>query len=188
MQTALDLFHRSSFKGTSLNQIVAAAETTKGALFHHFKGKNELGYAIVDELLGAMMDAYWVIPLANSTDPVTDILGILAQMGKECHGDPEHFASGCPMNNLSQEMSSSDETFRLRLGAIYDRWEGAIAKAIASGIKAGNVRTDVDPIAFASILVALFEGAIGMIKVKQSPEHYGNMEKGIRSLLESIRN
>jgi len=32
----------------------------------------------------------------------------------------------CPMNNLSQEMSLADESFRLRIEAIYQDWRNAI--------------------------------------------------------------
>ena len=39
---ALERFARQGYSGTSLDEIVAAARVTKGALYHHFKGKQEL--------------------------------------------------------------------------------------------------------------------------------------------------
>ena len=49
--TAFNEFYRHGFQGGSINRIVADAGITKGALFHHFAGKNELGYHVVDEVM-----------------------------------------------------------------------------------------------------------------------------------------
>ena len=42
VDAALALFARQGYAGTSLDEIVAAARVTKGALYHHFKGKQDL--------------------------------------------------------------------------------------------------------------------------------------------------
>jgi AcrR family transcriptional regulator len=39
---AMQLFAQQGYAGTSLDQIVADARVTKGALYHHFKGKQDL--------------------------------------------------------------------------------------------------------------------------------------------------
>jgi AcrR family transcriptional regulator len=42
VEVALELFAEKGYAGTSLDEIVAGARVTKGALYHHFKGKQEL--------------------------------------------------------------------------------------------------------------------------------------------------
>jgi AcrR family transcriptional regulator len=42
VDVALELFGRQGYAGTSLDEIVAGARVTKGALYHHFTGKQEL--------------------------------------------------------------------------------------------------------------------------------------------------
>jgi AcrR family transcriptional regulator len=44
---ARELFATQGFVGTSLDEIVAGAEVTKGALYHHFRGKQDLYAAVV---------------------------------------------------------------------------------------------------------------------------------------------
>jgi AcrR family transcriptional regulator len=51
LEAAFQEFYHHGFQGGSLNRIADAAGATKGALFHHFDGKNALGYAVVDEVL-----------------------------------------------------------------------------------------------------------------------------------------
>ena len=187
LATALDLFHRGSFKGTSLNQVVEQAGITKGALFHYFKGKNELGYAVVDECIRQHIEEMWVEPLATSVDPITDVAMILKKLDTLMEEHPEIVECGCPLNNLAQEMSAQDEGFRDRLVALYDMWEGALEKALRAGIDAGNVKPEADPKPTAAAIVALLEGSIGMIKVNRTEVYISTIEKGLRIFLSGLR-
>jgi TetR/AcrR family transcriptional regulator, transcriptional repressor for nem operon len=45
------------FHGASLGVILARAEVTKGAFFHHFASKLAFGYSLVDEVLAEMIAA-----------------------------------------------------------------------------------------------------------------------------------
>lgn len=187
LRTSLELFHRGSFAGTSLNQIVAVAGITKGALFHYFKGKNELGYAVVDEALRKTIHEHWIKPLENSDDPIHDIQKILELFAQEMERSPEMLECGCPLNNLAQEMSAIDQSFRLRMSRIYEEWEEAIELSFKAGIEAGNVRGDIDPAGSAKVMVAMLEGSIGMMKVHQSREHAEKIWIGFMQYLTSLK-
>ena len=73
LQVAMEEIHMHGFQGVSLNKIVEKAGVTKGALFHHFKGKSELGYAVVDEVISKEINEFWINPMSNSVDPVGDL-------------------------------------------------------------------------------------------------------------------
>lgn len=51
MQAALDLFSTQGYTNTSVQQIVAAAGVTKGAMYHYFTSKDDLLFAIYERLL-----------------------------------------------------------------------------------------------------------------------------------------
>jgi TetR/AcrR family transcriptional regulator, transcriptional repressor for nem operon len=187
LATALDLFHRGSFKGTSINQVVEQAGITKGALFYYFKGKNELGYAVVDECIRQHIVEMWVEPLSTSVDPITDVSNILKKLDTLMEECPEIVECGCPLNNLAQEMSAQDEVFRERLLVLYGMWEKALEKALRAGIDAGNVRPEAEPKATAAAIVAILEGSIGLIKVNRTAEYIGTIEQGLRIFLTSLR-
>jgi TetR/AcrR family transcriptional regulator, transcriptional repressor for nem operon len=56
LDAAFAEFYRNGFQAGRLNHILAVAAVTKGALFHHFpRGKQELGYAVVDEIIEPLM-------------------------------------------------------------------------------------------------------------------------------------
>jgi len=160
LQAAFDEFHRHGFQGGSVNQIVESAGTTKGALFHHFGNKNELGYAVVNELIEPRIKQRWFDPLAESVDPIADLKRLLRQAMKEDVAEAR-YVQGCPLNNLAQEMSPLDDGFRKRLDHLYATWRKRYADALAAGIKAGKVRKGVSPQKVASLLVATQMGIWG---------------------------
>ncbi len=169
LQAAFDEFYRNGFQGGSLNRIVDEARTTKGALFHHFKGKKDLGVAVVREVIQPDFKQQWSDPLAHSSDPITDLKRIFRQCAKTKIANGG-LVYGCPLNNLAQEMSPLDEKFRQSLEKIYVAWRETMAAAFARGIKAGKVRKDVSPRKVAAFIVAAQAGMAGTAKNTQNEE------------------
>ncbi|MEO5816332.1 MAG: TetR/AcrR family transcriptional regulator [Gemmatimonadaceae bacterium] len=160
-------FYRNGFQGGSLNQIVEAAGSTKGAIFHHFAGKQDLGYAVVDEIIEPLLMERWLAPLKGSTDPIADLKASFRKFVKE-DIDNGAWIQGCPLNNLAQEMSPLDDGFRSRIDKLYTAWRKGFATALTDGVKAGTVRKDITPRAVAAMLVAGQMGIWGTGKSSQS--------------------
>src|SRR5262245_49741827 len=160
LRAAFEEFYKNGFQGGSLNRIVDQAGTTKGALFHHFAGKNELGYAVVEEVVQPRLKARWFDSMANSIDPIADMKRSLRQFMKE-EIETGRMIQGGPLNNPAQEMSPLDEGFRKRIEKVYAMWRERVEAAFARGIKAGNVRKDTSPRNVAAFIVAAQTGIIG---------------------------
>lgn len=156
-------FYKNGFQGGSLNHIVETAGATKGALFHHFAGKQELGYAVVDEIIAPLLMQRWLDPLVESTDPVAELKRAFRKFIKE-DIDSGAWLQGCPMNNLAQEMSPLDEGFRVRIDKLYTLWRKRLTAAVTTGIKAGKIRSDVTPRNVAALVVAAQMGIWGTAK------------------------
>ena len=170
LEASYSEFYRNGFQGGSLNRIVTAAGITKGALFHHFSGKNQLGYAVLEEFLAPAVNHWWVEPLLNTEDPVPALQKILQRFIKKIEDEnPEtgFLFNGCPICNFAVEMSPLDEGFRSRLGKIYDLWRAAIRDALLRGQKTGTVRQDADASEEAAFLVASLAGTSSLGKVEQ---------------------
>src|SRR5882724_123791 len=121
LHAAFEEFYKNGCQGGSLNHIVDVAGTTKGALFHHFEGKNDLGYAVVEEIVQPHIKQQWLDPLADSIDPIQDLKITLQNFTKRASSKGE-IARGCPLNNLAQEMSPLDEQLRARIQKVYTMW------------------------------------------------------------------
>src|SRR5512140_1013253 len=77
LQAAFREVYRSGFQSASLDAILAAAGVTKGALYYHFKSKEALGYAVVEEIIAPDLRAKWLRPLLNGKDPIDTLIGIV---------------------------------------------------------------------------------------------------------------
>jgi len=186
LDAAFDEFYKNGFQGGSLNRIVDEARTTKGAVFHHFKGKKDLGYAVVREVIHPHFTQQWSDPLARSTDPITDLKRVFRQCAKRAIADGG-LVHGCPLNNLAQEMSPLDLKFRKSLENTYVAWRETVASAFARGIKAGKVRKDVSPQKVAAFIVAAQAGMAGTAKNSQDEALLSQTSQALFDYLDSLK-
>ena len=183
---AFQEFHKNGFQGGSLNHIIESANTTKGALFHHFAGKDQLGYAVLEEIIEPHLREQWFDPFAKSEDPIADLKRTVQQCTAKCRQSGV-LEKGCPLNNLAQEMSPLDENFRQRIEKVYAAWRDCLERAFARGIKAGTVRKDVSPRNVAAFIVAAQTGIIGTSKNAQSEELMKRAGEAFFEYLDSLR-
>lgn len=186
LAAAFDEFYRNGFQGGSLNHIITAAGTTKGAVFHHFAGKQDLGYAVVDEIIGPLLRERWIDGLVNSNDPLVDLKRAFRRFMRE-DIESGNWIHGCPLNNLAQEMSPLDDGFRSRIESLYGSWRKSYTEMIAAGIKRGKVRKDVTPKNVASLVVAAQMGIWGTAKSSQSKDVMVQTGEALCEYLDGLR-
>jgi TetR/AcrR family transcriptional regulator, transcriptional repressor for nem operon len=183
LQAAFREVYRSGYQSAGLDTILAAAGVTKGALYYHFDGKEALGHAVIEEIIGPDLRAKWLRPLQRGNDPIDTLIGIV--QGESVQ--PEAVRGGCPLNNLAQEMSPLDEGFRKRLSRLFQAWREGVAAALREGQAQGTVRRDVKPAEAAGFLIATLEGYVSLAKNAQDAKV---MKEGIRNIvgwLQSLR-
>jgi TetR/AcrR family transcriptional regulator, transcriptional repressor for nem operon len=100
---------------------------------------------------------------------------------------PRDVKRGCPLVNLTQEMSLLDEQFRKRLERIFQAWQEGIATALRKGQHTGTVRRDLVPEETASFLIAMVEGYEVLAKNAQDAKVWKMGIKNIVSWLSSLR-
>jgi len=172
--------HRKGYQAASLDSILASAGVTKGALYHHFADKAELGQAVVAEIIVGLTLKRWTAPLEHHPgDPIEAIQSVIRNVSAE-FSLPELadlVSLGCPLNNITQEMSPLDERFREQIAGAFALWTGAFAAAIERGRATHVVRADVDSKAVATFVVASIEGSFGLSKATKSAKlMHANME------------
>ena len=182
---AFEEIYEHGYQAASLSNILKNTGATKGALYHHFKNKKELGYAVLDEVICASYLDTWVTPLAEVDDPITVIKNLLIDYADMATSDD--IRRGCPLHNLAQEMSPIDDDFRARISQAYNDWQTAIENALKRGIAAGNVAPTIYVKSSALLFVATLEGCTGMAKTTQSLTTLTCCGQALLERLESIR-
>jgi len=170
LESAAAQIHRLGYQATSLDAILVESGVSKGALYHHFANKHELGLAVVDEVYRQPFLETWNKGLHQSADPLTDLLVMLRQRRSETTAcSIQH---GCPLNNLAQELGGVDESFRQRIEAVLLAWCDLLRDALTRAAAAGLLKEGVDPGREALFVVAALEGATGLAKSTQDPRVY----------------
>ncbi len=184
LQSAFCEIHRQGFQAASLSQILAETGLTKGALYHHFPTKQALGLAVIDEVIARRLERLIFQPLRESPQPVAALLEIIATM--DAHRPADLTELGCPLNNLMQEMSPLDATFRHHLNTVLNTWRDTVEQALTRGQEQGELRPEVDCKAVALFVVSAWEGCVGIAKNLQSPEAFGLCMQQLHGYLRSL--
>jgi len=169
LAAALRLMHVHGYHGTSLDDVLRESGIGKGNFYYHFRSKEELGYAILDQIVSTFVGQTLEPCFSDPTDPPLAQIGcfldrvVQAQRDRQCRG-------GCAMGNLASELSDVHEGFRKRLASVFTTWHGRLAKALTEAKRRGEVVGGCDAEASARFLVASLEGAILLTKLSKDIE------------------
>ncbi len=179
----VEVYHRG-FQAVSIDKILAKTKMTKGAFYSHFDSKNALGYALVDEVLREMTLDRWVRPVAAYRNPIH---GMLTRFRKIIEStSEEHLALGCPLNNLTQEMSAVDPVFREKLQAVLQLWIQETEKYLNKAQVEGYLKKNVNTRQVAEFVVMVEEGSFALVKNLRDKRVYWSMYESLKQYLESI--
>src|SRR3954453_7537336 len=82
LKAARKLFGRKGYAGTSVDEVVRAAGVTKGALYHHFRDKDDLFRAVAEQVKGDVTaraaDSYF--DESDNDDPLQRVHRLFAAM------------------------------------------------------------------------------------------------------------
>lgn len=178
LRAAFSEIYTRGFQGVSIDEIVKQTSLTKGAFYHQFPTKLDLGYALVEEVITPMIIDRWVRPLDEYENPLE---GILKQM-KVLIGDraTEQLKFGCPLNNLVQEMAPLDGGFRELLQKALNLWIDETDRHLRRARKNGFLRAEVKTRQVAHFIVMSHEGFYGLLKGLQD-------ERAFSALYESLK-
>ncbi len=179
LDAAFELTYAKGFQATGLSEIISHVGATKGALYHHFCSKTELGYALVDEHIRRFVHESWILPLATDGDGIETIKAAFLDGRDKALAKGMRLEYGCPLSNLAHEMSSVDEGFRVRVDRILCEWREGLEELLAREQKKGRVRRDINAAHTAAFIISSFQGCMARAKITRDP---GTMEEGRAAL------
>jgi len=141
LHKAFELIYTKGYQTTSIDEIIATTQVTKGAFYYHFKTKDEMGVAIIEEILKPTMQEHFIKPTEASQNPIEDFYNMISYLLLE---DPFlQVKYGCPVGNLTQEMTPWNTKFSEALAELVDLWKATIINSIEKGKESGLIRKDV---------------------------------------------
>jgi TetR/AcrR family transcriptional regulator, transcriptional repressor for nem operon len=164
VQAGLDLFHRSGFNASSVEDITDLAEVPKGSFYNHFKGKEELALEVIGRYVEggshSVLADTAIAPLARLKRYFAALTETFARSG---------YKKGCLLGNFSSELADHSARVRSRLEAAFDDWVKRLADVIREAQEAGEVDSKIKAEQLASFLLSAFEGALLRARAANDP-------------------
>jgi AcrR family transcriptional regulator len=172
--------HAHGFRPTGLDTILARAGLTKGAVYHHFESKTDLGHVVFDEIVVPWVEQRWIAPVRAAEDPLAELVARVRRLPERT---PRERALGCPLGNLVLE----GDAFRARVDALLTTWRTQLAADLRRGQRQRTVRADVRAPETAAFLVAALEGIVGLAKPARDAKALEQAVAGFLDYLRSLR-
>ena len=155
------------FNDLGLQALLEAARTPKGSFYHHFKDKEDFALQAIDAYMQGVHAALDVSLADQSRAPLDRVRGFfeLVQAGYQREG-----YMGCLLGGLGQELAGVSMVFRKKVDACFAAIAKRLAVCLEQARAGGDLASDANPQALATILVDCWEGAALRSRLRGDPK------------------
>lgn len=178
------LFNQRGYEGTSMKHIMDATGMSKGALYGHFKDKEEIAVAAFQQAVQTVL-----VQVGKRTQSERGVLAKFRQViffYKERILNPP-VEGGCPIQNSSVDADESRPVLRKEVIRAMDAWQERIVRTLQKGMAAGEVRIDIDAREFAVNFIATLEGGIMMAQLYRDVRYFDNVARLLMQMVEGLK-
>jgi len=185
INTSFELFYEKGYNGTSIPDIMKETSLSKGAFYHHFKNKHEIGTKVIEVIIRKRIKEGFITPLENNNGNIPELLKYVFTNRIKNYSQREK-ALGCPANNLIGEIGYSEHDFRIILKSLFDEWKAELIKTIDIGKKRGEIKQEINSSATAISLICAFEGVRNIRKIYDDDDIFYEFLESMGEFLNSI--
>lgn len=176
--------YRYGYNGVGVRDLAAKSGVTIGAFFHYFPTKSHVVHAIINEIIHTGIIERWINPLNAYKNPLA---GILKCFKNTFDGWPDELITlGCPLNNLTQELSGSDQDIKDKTKAVLTDWIAKTKEHLERAKENGYLRKDVSTQELAEFIVTFQEGTFAMGKAMNDRKIFTSMYKNFKQHLDAV--
>mgnify|MGYP005838006859 FL=1 len=165
LRAAIDCFAKYGYAATSIDRIAKAAGVTKGALYYHFKDKEELLLESVRTRIGQFERR-----VLQEVEPRGSAADALRGLARICFDHATRSNHRRLIVTLMVEALDTHPALEKLFRDMMRRFRSFLADIVRSGQRRGEFRTGVD----ARLAAELFAGAVMGVEIQyyQDPKHF----------------
>lgn len=170
LESALDIFSEKSFSNASLTEIAANVGLTKGALYWHFKNKNDLLLQLMKEICKHEEDK--VKNLFNTPNSVGKLRKYYKDSLILLLKDDRNKKIHKIMTKRDEWPEDIQQSVRQIIKESIERERLMVEKFISKGQEEGRFRENISPTAVAVLISSIFHGLCVMQLSGMLPEEF----------------
>ncbi|WP_158282937.1 TetR/AcrR family transcriptional regulator [Nocardioides silvaticus] len=175
----------NGFRATTVEAVLAASGTSKGAFFHHFASKRDLADALVTQYVAddlAMLEAGMTAAFEAGADPTSRAIAFLRYY-EDLADEIMAGTTGCLYTSVLAEMELVDAATSDPITKAVVVWRERYAELLAAAL---GDRTDVDVDALSDHVFVTFEGAYLLARSTGDPGEMRRQLAVLRRLVEAV--
>jgi AcrR family transcriptional regulator len=165
LDAAAGLVFEHGVAGTTLDDVRAAANVSKGQLYHYFTDKDDLVHAVIDRTVQQVLGAQPALADLSSWAAIAGWFDDLVQLQVD-----RQAIGGCPIGSLAGELAETDEQARSELAAGFDRWEAPLREGLRQMQAESKLRRGADPARLATATLAAIQGGLVLTQTRRDPQ------------------
>jgi TetR/AcrR family transcriptional regulator, transcriptional repressor for nem operon len=187
LDVATDIAMDRGFAAASLDEVLGQSGVTKGAFYHYFDSKADLGRAILDRYAAAdleTLDRLWTQAEQLSRDPLQQLLlfvGLFANLDELATDDP-----GCLYATFIYERQLGVDGAIDVIEASIRAWRDRFRAKLDEVVERYPPRLDVDLDALSDLVFSTSEGAYIVARATRDPALVRGQLLQVRAYLELL--
>jgi len=179
---SLKLFSLNGFLSTSIQDILSAANTSKGGFYNHFSSKEDLFYQVLDEARRIWRDRN-LQGLDEINQPLDKIIRLLENYKDRYLLDAENFPGGCIFIMFAVELGDSRPHLSREVQKGFTGLKAMLKRILENGQSAA---TEYNGLNSNSITEIIFNGMLGASVNYSVDKSYEALNESINALIDYL--
>jgi len=179
---SLKLFSLKGFLSTSVNDILQAANTSKGGFYNHFASKEDLFFHVLDKARRIWREKA-LSGLDEIESPIGKIEKLLENYRDRYLKDTNDFPGGCIFVTFSVELDDQRPHLCQEVNTGFVGLKGMLNRLLDEGKEIGELRSDVST---SAVTEMLFAGMVGASVIYGVDKSAVSLDRSINALIDYL--
>lgn len=181
LETAAPLYNEKGISGVSIDDVLEATKLTKGCIYGHFQGKDDLSEQVIEYSLNNLTQKITAAVFKQTTAKAK----INAFMDFYKNPIDTYINGGCPLFNTAVEADDNFPVIKQKAAERFLAGQEALCEVLQQGIDNGEFSSRLHPARFAFKMVSAIEGGIVICRTIDSAQPMYELVNDLKEELEN---
>jgi len=180
IRKAAPIFNQRGYDGAALSDLMRATGLEKGGIYRHFSSKEALAAEAFDYAWRETFDSRIqdLNTISNSVDRLKRLVANFVERRGVIPG-------GCPLLNTAIDTDDGNSVLRERARKALRGWSSYLSSMVSAGIKAREIRPQIDAKKLATLIISSLEGAVMVYRLERNEDALRAVKAHLDSYLET---